>query len=114
MVDDDPLVRQLLRLHLAAAGYRVETAEDAVTGGHAIVRSPPDLLICDVQMPHMDGIAFVEAIRADASLPKFPVLFLSGEDGAAERGAALGARAFLAKPILKDRLLAAIRQALRV
>ena len=112
MVDDDPMVRELLLLHLRNEGYAVEVAEDAIAGGHAVLRRAPDLLICDVNMPHMDGLAFVETLRADASIARFPIVFLTGEDQSADRGKALGAKAYLTKPIMKDRLLHAVRQAL--
>ena len=107
------MVRELLQLHLRNEGYRVEVAEDAIAGGHAVLRSPPDLLICDVNMPHMDGLAFVETLRADPTVARFPVVFLTGEDQLADRGKALGAKAYLTKPIMKDLLLSTVRKALR-
>src|SRR6185503_17494320 len=108
------MVRELLQLHLRNEGCAVELAEDAIAGGRAVLRKPPDLLICDVNMPHMDGIAFVETLRADRSVAQFPILFLTSEDASADRGIAVGARDYLTKPIMKDRLLSAVRQALRV
>jgi DNA-binding response OmpR family regulator len=114
VVDDDPVIRELLQLHLGAEGYRVEVAEDAIAAGHAVLRSPPDLLICDVNMPHLDGLSFIEALKTDRAIAPFPVLFLTAEDDHAHRGMALGARDYLLKPIMKDRLLNAVRQALRV
>src|ERR671925_19739 len=51
IIDDSGYMRDLLRLHLKAAGYEVELAEDAVVAGHSILRAVPDLIICDVDMP---------------------------------------------------------------
>src|ERR1051325_4228270 len=113
VVDDDPVVRELLQLHLGAEGYAVEAAEDAIAGGQAGLRKPPDLMICDVNMPHLDGIAFVDALRRDHGIARFPILFLTSEDDSADKGMAVGARDNLTKPIMKDRLLHAVRQALR-
>src|SRR5258706_10206041 len=55
IVDDDESIRELLRLHLSAAGYEVNVAPDGIAAGYMVLRSPPDLILCDVSMPHMDG-----------------------------------------------------------
>ena len=54
VVDDEASARDLLRLHLSAAGYEVLVAEDAIAAGYMVLRRPPDLIISDVNMPHMD------------------------------------------------------------
>ena len=59
-------MRELLRLHLSSAGYAVEVAEDAIAAGYAVLKAAPDLIVCDVAMPHMDGFELVAALRADA------------------------------------------------
>jgi two-component system chemotaxis response regulator CheY len=105
VVDDDESIRQLLRLHLAAAGYEVHAAEDAIAAGYLVLRSPPDLIICDVNMPHMDGFEFVAALRADKTLPRIPVIFLSSAEEGATRSRELGAVSYLTKPVRADRLL---------
>src|SRR5882672_1734518 len=82
VVDDDESIRELLRLHLSAAGYEVHVAADAIAAGHLVLRSPPDLIISDISMPYMNGFEFVEALKADQSLPYIPVIFLTSmEDG---------------------------------
>src|SRR5216110_2211027 len=81
VVDDDQTIRELLQLHLRNAGYAVHVAEDAVEAGHLVLRSTPDLIISDVNMPHMDGFEFIAAVRADHSLPYIPVIFLTSEEG---------------------------------
>ena len=105
IVDDDESMRDLLRLHLTAAGYEVQVAEDAIAAGYLVLRSPPDLIISDVNMPHMDGFEFVAAVRADNSLPYIPVIFLTSEEDGEIRGKELGAVGYVAKPIRADRLL---------
>jgi len=105
VVDDDETIRELLQLHLRNAGYAVYVAEDAVQAGHLVLRQPPDLIISDVNMPHMDGFEFVAAVRADNSLPYIPVIFLTSEEEGEIRGKELGAVGYVAKPILADRLL---------
>src|SRR3970040_601643 len=108
IVDDDPTIRDLSRMHLANAGYGVEVAQDAMVAGHMVLRSPPDLIIIDVNMPHMDGFEFVAALRSDASVPEIPVIFLTSEEEGEQRGKGLGASGYLTKPVLADRLLALV------
>src|SRR3989442_13089895 len=79
VVDDDGNIRELLRLHLSAAGYGVHVAQDAISAGYMVLRSPPDLIISDVNMPHMDGFEFIAALKADKALPYIPVIFLTTE-----------------------------------
>jgi CheY-like chemotaxis protein len=105
VVDDDGTIRELLQLHLRNAGYAVHAAEDAMQAGHMILRQPPDLIISDVNMPHMDGFEFIAAVRADTSLPYIPVIFLTSEEEGETRGKELGAVGYVAKPIRADRLL---------
>ena len=108
IVDDDEGIRELLRLHLSAAGYEVNVAEDAIAAGYLVLRSPPDLIISDVNMPHMDGFEFIAALKADGTLPKIPVIFLTSQDDGDDRGKALGAVGYITKPVRADRLLALV------
>ncbi len=105
VVDDDESIRELLRLHLHAAGYEVHSAADAIEAGYLVLRSPPDLIICDITMPHMDGFEFIAAVRADTTLPRIPVIFLTSMEEGDARGKALGAVGYLTKPVRADRLL---------
>jgi len=105
VVDDDPIIRSLIRLHLGNGGYEVLEAEDAVEGGHLVVTHAPDLVICDVSMPYMTGYDFVAALRADPATQEIPVVFLSASDDLAEHARKLGAVAYLHKPVLADRLM---------
>ncbi len=108
VVDDDESIRELLRLHLSAAGYTVQVAEDAIAAGYLVLRSPPDLIISDVNMPHMDGFEFVAALKADKSLPSIPVIFLTSVEEGDFRGKALGAVGYITKPVRADHLLALV------
>ncbi len=108
VVDDDANVRELLRLHLGAAGYDVQVAADGIQAGYSVLRQRPDLIICDVNMPHMDGFEFIAALNADATIPKIPVVFLTTFEEGDQRGKALGVVGYLNKPIRADRLLALV------
>ena len=105
VVDDDASMRDLLRLHLSAAGYDVQVAADAIAAGYMVLRQPPDLIISDVNMPHLDGFEFIEALKADKSLPEIPVIFLTSHDEGDHRGKALGAVGYVTKPVRADKLL---------
>jgi CheY-like chemotaxis protein len=110
VVEDDASLRDLLRLHLSAAGYEVQTAADGIAAGYAVLKSPPDLIITDVQMPNMDGFEFVAALKADTSLPPIPVIFLTSVEDGDQRGRELGAVGYVTKPVRADRLLALVAQ----
>ena len=105
VVDDDESIRDLLRMHLSAAGYDVQVAEDAIAAGYLVLRSPPDLIITDINMPHMDGFEFIAALKADTTIPRIPVVFLTSYEEGDERGKALGAVGYLTKPVRADKLL---------
>ena len=110
VVDDDESMRDLLRLHLTAAGYEVQVAEDAIAAGYLVLRSPPDLIISDVNMPHLDGFEFIEALKADKTLPEIPVIFLTSVEEGDYRGKSLGAVGYITKPVRADKLLALVAQ----
>jgi CheY-like chemotaxis protein len=105
VVDDDDSLRELLRMHLSAAGYEVSTAADGISAGYLVLKSPPDLILSDVNMPHMDGFEFVAALKSDKTLPNIPVIFLTSLEEGDHRGKELGAVGYLTKPVRADRLL---------
>jgi two-component system chemotaxis response regulator CheY len=108
VVDDDPNMRELLAIHLRNAGYEVQTAEDGVAGGYGVLRNRPDLIISDVNMPHLDGYEFIAALRADGALHNIPVIFLTSEEDGEFRGKQLGAVGYVPKPVRADRLLSVV------
>src|SRR5687768_3134876 len=110
IVDDDDSIRELLRLHLGSAGYEVDVAEDAIVAGYKVLRRAPDLIIADVNMPHMSGFEFVAALKEDKSLPYIPVIFLTSMDDGDHRGKELGAVGYLLKPVRSDKLLSMVAQ----
>ena len=85
VIDDDRFIRYLLDLHLRNAGYQVFVAEDAVAGARLILECTPDVILCDVDMPFMDGYQFVSALRADPATRHIPVIFLTVNKNVGER-----------------------------
>jgi CheY-like chemotaxis protein len=109
IIDDDRFIRYLLDLHLRRAGYEVFAAEDAVAAGRVVVERAPDLILCDVDMPFMDGYEFVSALRADPATRHIPVIFLTVNQSVGDRAKQLGA-AHLMKPVMADELLRTVAQ----
>ncbi len=115
IIDDDTGFRDLLRIHLSAAGYQVRVAEDGVTGGRALLEPPPpDLIVSDVNMPFLDGFELLSLMRSDASTASIPVILLSGRsDGdTMAKAVELGAADFLTKPVTRDQLLESVEACL--
>jgi CheY-like chemotaxis protein len=108
VVEDDELMRELFRMHLSNAGYDVLLAEDAVVAGHLLFKQRPDLILADIEMPFMDGLEFVAALKSDALLSTIPVVFVSSRSDFEDRCKEIGAIAFLKKPVLASQLLSAV------
>src|SRR5262245_37865526 len=94
VVDDDRTMRELLALHLSHAVYEVETADDCIEAGYKVLCRRPDLILCDIYMPHLGGFEFVAALRADSALRDIPVIFLTSASEGDQKGKELGALAY--------------------
>jgi len=110
VVDDDPEVRELLRVALTADGYLVSTAPNGRDAMHHL-RSHAEtcIVLLDLMLPGMDGAQFRAAQLRDRSLSWIPIVIMSAALDADRRARELGARRFLRKPIDLD----AVRDALR-
>ena len=114
IVDDSPTIRGFARLCLKPLQIEVKEAAD---GGQAleIVRAaPPALVIVDLNMPGMDGLAFTREVRADAraEIARTPVVLLTGDrlETLREQGRAAGVTDFLAKPLKPPELVALVKK----
>ena len=105
VIDDDDVMRTLLDIHLRHAGYEVFAAEDAVDGGHLVLETLPDLIICDVEMPYLNGFDFVAALKTHDTTRAIPIVFLTSKEDMDGQGLRVGAVAHLTKPVRADRLL---------
>ena len=114
IIDDDLLMRELLELHLTDEGYKVRTAEDAVAGGRMLIAAPPDLLMLDMHMPHMDGDRFLELLRSDERFRNLKVIVLTAEKSIdfMIKITDIGVSEFLNKPIDRDELMETVRKVL--
>ncbi|XFA72098.1 response regulator transcription factor [Thermosynechococcaceae cyanobacterium Okahandja] len=115
LVDDDPNLVLLVRDYLEMQGYRVLTAAHGREGLAILQQHTPDLIICDVMMPQMDGYSFVSAVRGHAHLNWLPVLFLSAKGQTHDRvkGLQTGGDVYLVKPFEPDELLAQVQALLK-
>jgi two-component system response regulator MprA len=113
VVDDDPPIRRMLERTFVAEGYQVETAADGGSALAEVERSVPDLLVLDVAMPGIDGVAVCRRLRR-AGLA-VPILLLTARDAVSDRVAGLdaGADDYLVKPFAPEELLARARALLR-
>jgi two-component system chemotaxis sensor kinase CheA len=115
VVDDSITSRTLEQSVLAAAGYDVITAVDGLEGWRAVEHGGIALVVSDVEMPHLDGIALCERIRASARSATLPVILVTSLDEPAQRARGLeaGADAYLTKSAFdQDTLLDTVRQLL--
>ena len=108
VVDDDPMTCKLVDLNLREAGYSVTCAEDAIAAGHRVVERLPDLIIADFQMPYMNGVDFIAALRADASIPDLPVIFMTSIANRPEIAGKTFGFPLLVKPLSAYELLATV------
>jgi two-component system chemotaxis response regulator CheY len=106
VVDDATVVRLYYRQILEQAGYRVDEAINGLEGLEKAVQAPYDLCIVDVNMPMMDGYAFLRALRRGPISAAVPALMTSTEADPQDRSNALaaGANFYLVKPVPRDKL----------
>jgi DNA-binding response OmpR family regulator len=115
VIDDDIMIRELLKLHLSNAGYKARSAADPAEGIKSVIDSPPDLILLDVDMPYMSGLEVLHALKADEHSRHIPVVMLTGrtDDETWMEATKAGANAYLTKPVDRDELLSTLRKWVR-
>jgi DNA-binding NarL/FixJ family response regulator len=111
IIEDQAPMRRNLALMLELEGYQVGSAENGRAGLELVRQSPPDLVICDVMMPELDGYGVIQALRNDAETAMIPFIFLTakGDKPDVRIGMNFGADDYLTKPVVRDDLLAAVQ-----
>ncbi|MFH2204149.1 MAG: response regulator transcription factor [Elusimicrobiota bacterium] len=114
VIDDDEDFRLTIKDILEKAGYEVRLAGDGVTGLNLILESKPALVLADWVMPVMDGLQFVESLRASEQVGDVPVIMLTVKRSSKERDQALaaGAADYIMKPFETENLLERVRAAI--
>jgi DNA-binding NarL/FixJ family response regulator len=115
VIEDEPEMRRNIATILRLEKFQPIVAENGRVGVEAAKREKPDLILCDVMMPELDGHGVLQALREDAGLESVPFIFLTakGEKGDVRSGMNLGADDYLTKPVAKADLLNAVRSRLQ-
>jgi DNA-binding response OmpR family regulator len=112
VVDDEPLYQRLLQINLETESYEVVTASDGEEALELFTIRKPDLIIMDIMMPKLDGLAACERIRQFSSVPII-MLTAKGEEQDRVKGLNVGADDYVVKPFSATELLARVRAVLR-
>ncbi len=112
IVDDSASMRQMVSFTLKGAGYEVEEAVDGADALAKAKKKSYNIVITDVNMPNMDGIALIKELRSLASYKFTPLLMLTTESGGEKKqeGKTAGATGWMVKPFNPDQLLATIKR----
>jgi class 3 adenylate cyclase/tRNA A-37 threonylcarbamoyl transferase component Bud32 len=115
VIEDEPSIRNNIMLMLKVERYAATGAENGRVGLELARRDPPDLILCDVMMPEMDGFAVLEALRAEPRFAEIPFIFLTALDdrSSTRRGMNLGADDYLPKPFTRNELMEAVTTRLK-
>ncbi|MEX2467913.1 MAG: response regulator [Gemmatimonadota bacterium] len=116
IVDDEPHIRRLLAARLGTEGFEVAEAINGEEGLESIEEFPPDLVLLDLMMPGPNGLEVLARIRSQPDHAGIPVIILTAKGQDTDRDLALagGATDFVTKPFSPMKLLARIREILRV
>ena len=112
VVDDEPLYQRLLQINLETESYEVITASNGEEALDLFTSKKPDLVIMDVMMPQLDGLATCERIRQFSAVPII-MLTAKGEEQDRVKGLNVGADDYVVKPFSATELLARVRAVLR-
>jgi two-component system, OmpR family, response regulator ResD len=112
VVDDEPMVREVVTRYLERDGFRVDATGDGLTALELAMAHPPDLLILDVMLPSKDGFSVLQELRKTSSVP---VILLTARADETDRvlGLELGADDYVVKPFSPRELAARVRSVLR-
>jgi DNA-binding NarL/FixJ family response regulator len=115
VIEDHLPMRENLVLMLEMEGFSVLSAEDGLSGIEMARGRGPDIILCDVMMPGLDGYGVLAALRADPAMAIIPFIFLTakGEKLDQRAGMNMGADDYLVKPVAKEDVLAAINARLQ-
>jgi DNA-binding NarL/FixJ family response regulator len=115
VIEDEPEMRRNITTLLTFHDYQPIAAENGRTGVELARRERPDLVLCDVTMPELDGFGVLQALQSDPTLARIPFIFLTarGERDDLRNGMDLGADDYLTKPVANADLVRAVAARLR-
>jgi twitching motility two-component system response regulator PilG len=114
VIDDSNTIRRSAEIFLKQGGYQVLLAEDGYTGLAMVNDHRPDLILCDVLMPKLDGFQTCALLRQSELGKNLPIIMLSSKDGLFDRarGLMVGANHYMTKPFTKESLIKTIEHCL--
>ena len=114
-VDDSPSIRQMIKVTLSPVGHNVIEAGDGAQGLEKAKASKPDLIITDLNMPAMNGLEFIRALRVLPGFVGVPIVFLTTESNESTKAEAkkAGATGWITKPFKQEQLLAVVSKLVR-
>jgi DNA-binding response OmpR family regulator len=112
VIEDNDAIREEMEQILGFEGFRVLAADNGRTGISLATAHHPDLILCDIMMPHLDGYGTLTALRGNAATAGIPIVLVSAcrEEADVQHGLELGANGYLTKPFTVEGLLAAINE----
>jgi CheY-like chemotaxis protein len=115
IIEDEDVQRLGLQRSLESAGYTVLSAADGLSGIEMAKNFSPDLILCDIEMPGLNGFQTLQALKADERTKELPFVFLTGSSDAmaGKLGRKLGAEEFIEKPFSFSKLLAIVTTRLK-
>ena len=115
VIDDDPVIAELVAINLEMAGYHVTQATDGIKGQALAVQLLPDLIILDLMLPKVDGFTICQRLRRDQRTADIPILMLTALSQTQDKveGFNAGADDYLTKPFELEEMLARVRALLR-
>lgn len=113
VIEDDENISSMIREHFTRSGYDVQTADDGVAGVQAALQNRPDVIVLDLMLPRMDGLAVCKELRQKP--PYVPILMLTAKDDVVDKvlGLEMGADDYITKPFSLRELEARIKSVLR-
>ena len=112
VVDDEPIVTEVVQRYLIREGYQVQVAADGRAALKRARENPPDLVVLDLMLPEIDGLEVCRQLRAESSIPII-MLTAKGEESDKILGLGLGADDYLTKPFSPGELIARVKAVLR-
>ncbi|HEX2861719.1 MAG TPA: response regulator [Lacunisphaera sp.] len=115
LIEDDARWRAWVEAHMESTGYQVASAADGRAGLELAAKIKPEIILCDIEMPVLNGYGVLEALRRQPETSDIPFIFLTSRNARADqrKGMVLGADDYLTKPFSREELLAAIGGVLR-
>lgn len=110
VIDDDETLREEVAAHLSFEGFETFEAPNGITGLDIARQHHPDVIVCDLMLPDIDGYTILESLRQDSSTLLIPFIFLSAraDESAIRKGMGLGADDYITKPFTFSHLIQAI------